>query len=434
MSNNSLNIVVDSSTERLVYIFDFMFKEVLNIPFVIIEKQNFKDDELPNLIHYGTQKPKNGLWFKSYSLLFEEDVREIKFEKAEYLEFKYPFAIGDDGVISFDPFALGFYFLSQYEEFKPDINLDQHGRFSVSKSKIAKYVELPMVEIAALIVKKELENNGFILPAKINKFSFQPTFDIDIAFAHIAKTLKRNLLGSAKLLVTGEFSQISSRLKVWTHHQKDCYDVFDVILDSLSENNLKAIFFALVAKNTRYDNNNSPKSKQYIELLSKLAVNHLVELHSSYFVTENIESFENEKTCLESILQHSIHSNRQHFLRYRLPNYWHTLISHGITDDYSVGYTDRWGYRSGTSLSHKAFDLNANKILNLNLHPFVFMDTALKKMYKDDVVLITDKMIQIIDESRQNGFPLIGVWHNYAMPADSLFLDSFTNVMYQINK
>lgn len=434
MSENSLHIVVDTSTERLKYIFDFMFKELQNIPYYIIEKQDYNGEFKPNLIHYGAQKPLNGLWFKSHSLLFEKGVRNISFDKVDYLNFKYPFSVGDGGELPFDPFALGFYFLTQYEEHQKNIPLDIHGRFVAVKSNIKNYIEFPMVEISSLIVRKIFEKYEFTLPPRINQYSFSPTFDIDIAFAHLAKPIKRHVLGSAKLIAKVELVQLKDRIKVWTKAEHDSYDVFDVIINILKTNNLDAVFFALVAKNTPFDKNNSPKSKLYQELLQKLSEHSMVELHSSYYVSEKNTLFDIEKQCLEKILSKKITSNRQHFLRFRLPDYWHLLIKHNILNDYSVGFTDCWGYRSGTSMPHNAFDLIANKKLPLIVHPFVFMDTALKKVYNDDVIQMTDKMMQIIEETKQNGYPLIGVWHNYAMPAESLYLDSFINVLSHAKK
>ncbi len=434
MMENLVHIIVDTSTERLKYIFDFMFNELQNIPFQITEKQNYNGENLPNLVHYGTQKPINGIWFKSHSLLFEDGVKNVKFDFADFMSFKYPFSVGNDGILPFDPFALSFYFLTQYEEHQNNIPIDKHGRFIVSKSKIKNFIEFPMVEVSSFIIRKLLEQNEYNIPPKINKYKFTPTFDIDIAFAHLAKPIKRHVLGSAKLMVNAELAQLKNRIQVWAKAKKDSFDVFELIINSLIEYKLEAVFFALVAKNTQFDKNSSPNSKLYRDLLFRLSQHSLVELHSSYYTKDQKILFKKEKQCLEKILSRNVTYNRQHFLRYRLPEYWHLLIENHITNDYSVGFTDCWGYRSGTSMPYSAFDLINNKILPLTLHPFVFMDTALNKVYNEDVIQITDKMLQIVEDTKSSGYPLIGVWHNYAMPNDSIQLDSFFNVLYQASK
>lgn len=429
MNDKTLHIIIDASTKRLKYIFDFMFGTLFDIPFQLIEKKDFNGEDLPNLIFYTSNDPNYKIWFKSHPILLENGIREIEFDFAEYQNFRYPFSINDGGLLAFDPFALGFYFLTQYQEWLPNLPLDNHGRFMVKNSKIFPYIEFPMVEVAAKIIRMELEKNGFVFPPKKNHYSFTPTFDLDVAFAHLAKPLKRHVLGSAKLIVNREFSQVAERVKVWIKPQNDSFDVFDEILNSLIEGNFQAIFFALVGKNSEFDHNNHPKSKRYRELLLKLSTHHHVELHSSYFSKDKLEFFTNEKKCVESIIGKKVIANRQHFLRYRLPEYLYLLLKQDITDDYSVGFTDFWGYRAGTSFSYQAFDLLKNEVLPITMHPFVFMDTALKKMFNGDVVLITDKMIELIDDAKQNGVPLIGVWHNYAMPSESLYLESFINVI-----
>lgn len=105
------------------------------------------------------------------------------------------------------------------------------------------------------------------------------------------------------------------------------------------------------------------------------------------------------------------------------------LVENSISDDYSQGFHDTWGYRCGTSFSHQAYDVKNEKVLPLMVHPFVFMDTALIKLCKDDVVMVHEKMIDIILEAKKDGIPCIGVWHNYAMPNGSLYLENFIDVL-----
>lgn len=428
MCENVIHIVVDEITPRVEFVFDFMFKQVLQTQYVLhLPNQNAIPKE--SVFYYSKVFTSSGLCILAHPLLFHADNKNWDIKTAKYQSFSYPFATDNESLLPFDPFATAFYFLSQYDEQSENYPLDHHQRFKAEASSIAPYIHFPMVDMVCKLLKMKLVENGFSFTTQITRYSFIPSFDIDVAFAHKAKSIKRHFLGTAKLALYLKHKALVERVKVWLNLKKDPYDIFDILLDLFDELQIKALFFALVAENGEYNNNNSPYSVLYQNLIKRLGEKQNVYLHSSYGCMDNADLFTHEKQTLERILKTPITANRQHFLRFKLPEYWSLLMENNIFDDYSQGFYDTWGYRCGTSFSHHAFDVKRNQVLPIVIHPFIFMDTALIKEYENDVVLVHEKMIEIVSDCKSMEVPCIGVWHNYAMPHSSLYLDNFIDVV-----
>ncbi len=428
MNFHSIHIVTDKKSPRLEYVLDFIFHQVWNMSYELhLKNQGQTPSE--NTFFYGLENDSNQIFLNAHPFIFSADNANVNYKTSSFQSFTYPFATQNGGILPFDPFAAIFYFLSQFEEQTDTQPKDIHQRFKVLDSNLAPYIHFPMVDLICKLLKMKLLDLGIKFGEQQNRYSFTPTFDIDIAFAHRAKSLSRHVLGTTKLGMNFKFKELNERLGVWLGRKKDPYFVFDSMLNLFDEFQIKAIFFALVAKNGKFNNNNSISSPLYQNLLKTLSSKHDVFLHSSYHSLDNPDLIQSEKLILESVIAKEIKANRQHFLRFSLPNYWKILTQHAITDDYSQGFYDTWGYRCGTSFPHRAFDVKKNEVLPVIVHPFIFMDTALIKQYQNDVMKVHEKMIEIISNSKVEGTPCIGIWHNYAMPNDSLYFDNFMDVV-----
>ncbi|NJO69236.1 MAG: hypothetical protein HC830_08110 [Bacteroidetes bacterium] len=61
--------------------------------------------------------------------------------------------------------------------------------------------------------------------------------------------------------------------------------------------------------------------------------------------------------------------SRQHFLRLKFPGTYHRLMQEGITDDYSMGFHDKPGFRAGIAMPYPFYDLVNEKETTLTVHP-----------------------------------------------------------------
>ena len=89
-----------------------------------------------------------------------------------------------------------------------------------------------------------------------------------------------------------------------------------------------------------------------------------------------------EKERLENITDKPLLRSRQHYIKLFLPSTYRFLLEIGITDDYSMGFTDEIGFRAGTSHSFQWYDLSNEIETQLKVHPFCVMDVTLKNYLK----------------------------------------------------
>lgn len=414
---------IRNSSPAIEHAAKVFFTDVCGFPVVFSSSGCEVQDAI--LINYDTT-PGEGLHILQKAFIrLDEDLNPMEMVEVEGVAF--PFACGQNSFMPFDPIALTWFLMLLPHEQLGKCSFDQHHR---PQSHVAWMVAnqkpmVPVVDIAAAVFISKLREffPDLVVPKK--PVFIEPTFDIDIAFAHKSKSLILHGLGTASLLLNGNFNALKTRLKVWKNKEIDPYDVFDEVLDVLEEHHLQAVFFAMTANRGKFDKNNNHKKSDYQRLIQKLDRKHIVGLHPSYASTDNPHLVLEEKERLENIVGHEIIHVRQHFLRQFLPQTWETYIDCGLKHDYSIGYANQCGYRVGTCIPYQAFDVTAQNPLPITLHPFVIMDTALwhYQKFTSDQVIELSKMLK----SNQGRFhsPLSAVWHNYAMPRQSEELEVF---------
>ena len=121
---------------------------------------------------------------------------------------------------------------------------------------------------------------------------------------------------------------------------------------------------------------------------------------------------EEEIQRLEYITGRKIASNRFNYLRFTMPASFISLNRIGITDDYSMGYATRVGFRAGTCSPFYFFNLLKNERTTLKLHPFAFMDTTLAHYNKIGPKESLDKILLMMKWVKDVEGPFVGIWHN----------------------
>jgi hypothetical protein len=87
----------------------------------------------------------------------------------------------------------------------------------------------------------------------------------------------------------------------------------------------------------------------------------------------------------------------------------------GIRNDYSMGYASTAGFRAGTTLPFKFYDLSLEKETDLMIHPFTVMDVTLNQymgLGEKDALLRIVKLIHKIKDV--NGI-FTSLWHNESL-------------------
>ena len=157
-----LLIYTHKITHRNKYIFNLVFKDILDIDFTLTsDAEELKPYTGPK-ISYTHNPICDELFFISRSLLFETGITEQNISIFEYNSNKVFFATGKASALPFDIFAASFYLVSRYEEYLPHIR-DEHDRFDAKDSLafINGFLDKPLVNSWALVIKELIKSKYF---------------------------------------------------------------------------------------------------------------------------------------------------------------------------------------------------------------------------------------------------------------------------------
>jgi hypothetical protein len=408
---------------RLQYICSFIFKELMGNDFAVttdaIEfekydgaKINYSNDEIPN----------SKFKISNSGLLFETNVKEQSIECFAVNGYKAFFKT-DNSDFPFDIFAASFYLLSRYEEYLPH-EKDMYGRYAHENSLAFKerFLDLPLINIWIKDFAFKLKEKFSICNFQFSAFNFIPTYDIDIAYSYKYKQLKRNIGGAVKSLFTGGFTRFMERNAVLLGTKKDPFDTFEWLDNLHQQNDLKPIYFFLVAeKNYLYDKNILPSTKAMQDLIQCHAQKYSIGIHPSWQSGDDIDLLKNEINYLKNISGKEVTQSRQHYIRFNLPDGYRRLIRVGIKDDYSMGYGSINGFRASVASSFYWYDLKMDERTTLRIHPFCFMEanSFYEQHFSADETY--NEMMHYYNVCKEVNGTFISLWHNHILGSDKLY-------------
>lgn len=365
---------------------------------------------------YGLEIIGDELHFQSHPLLSEDKVTAWPVRVSDWNGLPVFFWVDGPSHWPFDPFALSFYLVSRYEEYLP-FGPDVHGRFSHEHSLAFRhhFLDLPLVDLIANKLKETLAARYPDISFPARHFRFIPTFDIDIAYAHLGKGWFRASLAWVKLLLKADFRQMKERFAVMTGKLPDPYDNFRLHLDLANDCGLALKYFVLLGDFNRYDRNVSHRSSRFRALLQQLSLVAEQGLHPSYRSHLHPEKLAVELNRLGKITGKPVTSSRFHFLRMKFPESFRMLTDAGIRDDYSMGYSTINGFRAGTCTPFYFYDLVREQATKLRIHPFIFMDSAMADHLQYTPEEAEREITALLEKVRVTGGEAIGIWHNYSL-------------------
>ena len=366
------------NTKRLEYIVNHIFSRILGVQIAICTDEPFFKDYRGCKINYSSKHFDNCLKIIPYSLLFENDIRPQEVNFSKYKGFPICFQTGQQNCFPFDIFAASFFFLSRYEEYLSP-SKDIHQRFDAKDSLAYKhhFLHRPLVDCWINELKHALKRRHPSMVFHPQKYSFRPTYDIDLAYAYLQKSFFLQLAGYAKFLLRLDFKKIVTRTKVLLKKEEDPFYTFDYLTDIHQKHQLRPCYFFLVAKRkSKYDRNPAWGNEAFKALISKLSLTSEIGLHASYYAKENSQQIKEETAYLQMITQKPITKNRFHFLRFSLPDGYRNLLENKIMEDYSMGYANHIGFRASTCTPFFFFDIPNNKSTSLLVYPLLCMENV----------------------------------------------------------
>lgn len=412
-----LLIYTHKITPRLTYIFKHIFARILNIPVSLTTKiEDFKAyDGLK--FSYTKQPLGDELFVKSNDFLFSQGIDYIDITVFNWDGVPGFFYAAAPSAIPFDIFAASFYLVSRYEEYLPHVK-DKFERFPAEESLAYqhKFLEKPIVDIWAFkfknILLKRFPEEKLVSEKNKRNFKFVSTIDVDIAYSFKNKGFIRTIGIVSLDLIQFKIKDIWNRFLVIFNFKQDPFDTYDALLSLQKEYNVPTIFFFLLSEYTTYDKNISAGNLKYKLLIKNVADYAKVGIHPSYFTMKNDQKLKKEKTRLEQIVNFPVTKSRHHYLRIELPETYQNLVDLEITEDYSMGYADHFGFRAGTCTPFYFYDLDFEIQTPLKVFPFAVMDGTLKDYLNFTTKKSFDTFLNLAEEVKQVNGLFITVFHN----------------------
>ncbi|MHC1775862.1 MAG: polysaccharide deacetylase family protein [Lentimicrobium sp.] len=403
-------------TPRLQYIAGLILTDILGLQISLTKnEEDYKAFTGARICYHNHQIiPGNEVVIIPSGLLSEKGINSHRLSFINFDSSRAFFPVYNKiSPLPFDLFSASFYLVSRYEEYLPYMR-DDHGRMSANSGIAMQqgFLQVPVVNRWALSLKNLLLEVFPWLKFTTGKFRFQPTIDIDSAWAYRNKGLIRTIGGYLKDLKNLDVSEMKMRTRVLMHLDKDPFDTYGLMQKIHQSYNLRPVFFILFADYGLNDKNVPVNNDRFQTLIKSLADYAKVGIHPSYASNRNPALLVNEISRLSTVIRAEITSSRQHFLMLSFPETYRNLINLDITDDFTMGFAGQPGFRAGICTAFKWYDLEAEISTELTIHPFALMEGTLRDYLHIEAAEAMDHIRPLIDQVVAVNGTFISLWHN----------------------
>ncbi len=406
-----LLIYTHKITPRFSYIMRQIFTRILGIEVIFTTKVEDFIKHSGAKITYTKQPLQNEFFIRSNDLLFEQGINDISIQIGDWDGVPCFFTTGMNSTIPFDIFSASFYLLTRYEEYLPHVK-DIHGRFS-PKDSIAyqnDFLHLPVVDIWANRLLDKLRERFPEMEFKKNTYEYTSVIDVTTSHCYAHRGLTRSLAGFLLDLVNFRLKRLARRVVVWFDPKRDPYNNYSFLIDIKKKFEINCMFFFQFAPYSTYDKNVSPNSNSFRYLIKSIADYCTVSLATSYSSFNDSELLKKEKKNLTGVINRSVDSSRMRYNRVDVPQTYRNLVDAEFTDDYTMGFTHKIGFRAGTSFPFCLYDLNMEAQQPIRIHSFAAHDYALHG--EKDKAAILKKLNSLYEEVKKVEGNMITVFSN----------------------
>ena len=422
---------------------EYTFRQLLKVAFPQLESEPFRVEKGDgtitvfvkevSLVMYAMNQTEfdfflNGQW---WAFLMLDNAK---------LTQKIPMVFDDDGVddgvvysekdssiqIPYDILTPSFVLLSRYEEFHSERH-DKHGRFPYGRSLAEKYdmVEIPLVDEYAMLLRDWLcLYLPYIFEAVPRTPRIVPTHDIDILYRFTGRFQAWKSILGRDLLINRSLSMVWESIKSYRNWKirpsLDPYvEAIDEFLAQEEKRKLSSIFFFKATEKGHPDATYDVQDPILHEVIRVIMAPdyHQIGLHGSYPSANDLQCLQKEKQNLSKLCDEEVRISRQHYLRTFFaddPNSLDLWRNAGITDDYTLGFAERCGFRCGTCHPYPLYDVRHDKVTDIIEHPLILMDGTLfdyMKLSVEDARALTQRLKhRCLDV--EGDFVIL--WHNHA--------------------
>jgi hypothetical protein len=313
-----------------------------------------------------------------------------------------------------DPFADAFLLLSLVDE-QGTKERDTHGRVMPSALYLVRHQlsQLALVDRWALRLADQLRVLYPALPPVQRHLRHVITVDVDNGLKYLGRPAARQLAAAFRDLLLGRWAGVTERLGVLLGRNPDPFDRYERIVALRERPGVdRVIAFLLMRGGGTYDHACDHQHPRFRAAVRALHTGAEVGLHPSYASSTDGHMAREDRQRLETIIGSVVTTNRQHFLRWELPRTLMELEEAGFTEDHTLGFADRLGFRAGTCTSFPFYDLQDERPTTMMLWPFATMDSALHDRMGVPAAQAMAHIGPVIDEVRGVGGTLVTTWHD----------------------
>ena len=409
-----------TAKSRLAYVLDWLLKERLGLDYSLtFSLENAAAAQrciaygaaIPGSIHVPCVQADSAAWLSAG--IIEADPGTATWQGMPVF-----FACDNGGTVPFDIFSAIFFLLTRYEEYYA-FTPDRHGRYPATESVLYRngWLERPVVD-EWVDAFRQLLGQHWGIQISGSAFRYLPTYDIDIAYSHTYKGMKRIMGAYIRAVLRGDMQQIAERIQVLKKKVKDPYDSFAWLHGLHLEAHMRPVYFILCAlRTTDFDKNIHPHHPAMMRVIKQLARDGDIGIHPSYF-SDTGGILGKELKALEQISDQRVLISRQHYIRLHVPATFRLLLANGIEQDFSMGYGAHLGFRAGTGSSFLWYDLQRETTTALRVHPFCFMDTTCHFELRLTTEQSFERLAAMTSILQRTGSALITIFHNFSLGTD----------------
>ena len=330
--------------------------------------------------------------------------------------------------LNLDVFGIVFFMLSRWEE-AIDLRRDRYGRYLGRWSFAYRngFLEFPAADAAVEVLRVAIASHWPGLPLAAHPYRVVISHDVDHPYAYQARSpvgLVRSL--GADLIRRHDPLLSVRRLASYTRlfsRLRDPLDTFDFLTSVDSQLGIESRYFFIARRRwPQLDGFYDIHDPIIVQLAQKLTNRGFpVGLHISYGAARagTSAAIRDEVAALRMAIgrEEDTGHARYHLLSWEANRSWSAEAAAGITDDYSLCYPDVPGFRCGTSLEFRTFDLRTRRRLSLIEHPLHVMDGTLFSYLRLSNEAAYDRVAGIARTVRNSGGTLHLLWHNSTMPS-----------------
>lgn len=314
-----------------------------------------------------------------------------------------------------------FWMGSRMEEWTEDAPRDVHGRFDPTDSVPMKkgWLSVPICEqwafeLGAHILGGSWPEHRDRLKAE---YSVQPTLDVDSAYAFLGKGAWRTGGAWSRDVMRGNWSLAGRRWQVCRGAAADPYDTYAKAHAWHQEFGMTPKWFFLLARFGTHDKGLPAKSHKLKALMQGLESSSpgSVQWHPGYASALDQRALGREFQSFSEIMGCPPTASRQHYLRMEPGITRRNLLALGIVEDHTEGHAVCTGFRGGFTRPRQWYDLDAEALTPLMLHPFAAMDATLSRYQKMDPLAVTEHLSELANGARTLGGTLRLLWHNESL-------------------